>query len=128
LHLVPRRHHHHTQGVDLLTSPGRAAAETYLAAVNAKDRTALAARFAADAVALNPFGAFLGLDAVLGFYDEYVVAHDVTVRAAAVIEADDTCVVELDGSTPSTPEVQRMVDIFTVGERSQVTRLSIYRR
>jgi hypothetical protein len=111
-----------------LTSPGRVAAETYLVAVNAKDRSALASLFAPDVVALNPFGEFVGHDAVLGFYDQCVLANDVSVQATNIIEADTICVVELDGVTPATAEVQRMVDIFTVDEQGQVVRLSIYRR
>jgi hypothetical protein len=45
------------------TSCGR---DVYLVAVNAKDRGALASLFAPDVVALNPFGEFVGHDAVLG--------------------------------------------------------------
>jgi hypothetical protein len=111
-----------------VTSLGRAAWDAYRAAVNTKDAAALERLFAADAVAVNPFGTFTGRDAVLGFYDQYVFANDVTVEATHVIDAGRDCVVELDGTTPATPDVQHMVDLFTVGDDGRVTRLSIYRR
>ena len=71
---------------------------------------------------------FVGHDAVLGFYHQYVLANDVSVQATNIIEADTICVVELAGVTPARAEVQRMVDIFTVDEQGQVVRLSISRR
>jgi hypothetical protein len=106
----------------------RGAATAYLAAVNDHDRGALVGLFAPDAVAVNPFGTFQGREAILGFYDEFVFANDVTVEATNVVDAGTTCVVELDGRTPAIDEVQHMVDLFTVGADGRVTRLAIYRR
>jgi ketosteroid isomerase-like protein len=111
-----------------VTSPGRAAWDGYRAAVNTKDAAGLARLFAPNAVAVNPFGTFTGRHAVLGFYDQYVFVHDVTVESTHVIDAGQHCVVELDGTTPATPDVQHMVDLFTVGDDGRTTRRSIYRR
>jgi hypothetical protein len=107
---------------------GRRAASAYVTAVNDRDRAALAELFAEDAVAVNPFGTFDGREAILGFYDGLVFANDVTVEATNVIDAGATCVVELDGRTPATDEVQHMVDLFTVAPDGRVARLAIYRR
>jgi ketosteroid isomerase-like protein len=110
------------------STASRSAAERYCAAVNAKDAAALGDLFATDAVALNTVGEFRGRDEILGFYTGLVFANDVTVVPVAVYEAGDTCVVELEGRTPNGPDVQRMVDIFTVDGDGRVVRLAIYRR
>ena len=115
-------------GTDAVTSAGRAAADAYLSAVNAQDPAALRRLFADDAVTINPFGTYDGVAAILGFYETYVFANDVTVQATNIIDAGDSCVVELDGRDAATPDVQHMVDIFTVGSDGRVACLSIYRR
>lgn len=111
-----------------MSSPARTAADAYLEAVSSRHADRLRALFAPDAVALNTVGEYRGVDAILGFYVDLVFANSVTVEATAIYEAGDTCVVELEGRVPGSADVQRMVDIFTVGSDGLITRLAIYRR
>lgn len=112
-----------------MTSPGRVAAETYIWWQSTR-RTAARSRRCSRQTSSHsiPSGSSSATTQSSALYDQYVLANDVSVQATSIIEADTICVVELDGVTPATAEVQRMVDIFTVDEQGQVVRLSIYRR
>ena len=111
-----------------MSGPARDAADAYCAAVNAHDLEALRQLFAEDVVAVNTLGEYRGREEVVGFYEQIVLANDVRVDPVHMYEAGNTCVVELEGRSPSTPDLYRMVDIFTVGTDGRIARLSIYRR
>lgn len=111
-----------------MSRPARAAAEAYCAAVNAGDLEGLRRLFSEDVTALNTVGEYKGRVEVLGFYEQLILASKVKVQASHTYEAGDTCIVELEGRSPDSPELFRMVDIFTVDADGQVKRLAIYRR
>ena len=111
-----------------MSGPARDAADAYCAAVNAHDLDALRQLFAEDVVALNTLGEYRGREQAVSFYEQLVLANNVHVDPVHIYEAGNTCVVELEGKSPTTPDVYRMVDIFTVGTDGRIARLSIYRR
>jgi hypothetical protein len=111
-----------------MTGAARAAAECYIVAVNARDGAGLRELFDDSVVALNTAGEYHGREKVVGFYEQLVFANEVVVVPTHVYEAGDTCVVELEGRSPNSADVFRMIDVFTVGGNGRVTRLAIYRR
>jgi len=106
----------------------RAAAERYLEVVNDADEAGLRALFRPDAVVLNPFGVYEGIEAIVGVYQQVVFAHRTVATPTAFYDCGDTCVMELTGRTPDGQGVQYAVDLFTVDGDGRVTRLAIYFR
>ena len=117
-----------------MTSPARKAADTYRAAVNAKDIDLLATIFSKDPIlhvpaALtpgDPTGTFRGYDDVVGFFRETSFPEKAVLTYTHVYEDGDTCVVELQGELPD--RVVEAVDIFTAGPDGLVARMAVYAR
>jgi hypothetical protein len=57
-------------------SPARAAADRYIAAINAGDVDALRAVFDHDATLVHPSGTYEGVDAILAYYRNIVLAFE----------------------------------------------------
>jgi ketosteroid isomerase-like protein len=106
----------------------RQAADNYCRAVNEKSFELMHRLFSEDAVAINTMTTLTGSDEIVAFYRDVVFANDVSVEPIFVYDAGDTCVVELEGRMPSSPDVQRMVDIITVAADGRISRLAVYRR
>lgn len=111
-----------------MASPARSAAESYLVCVNARDLAGLSALFAPGALLLAAGGQRLsGRDAIGGFYEQTVLPAQPDVRAVRFVEQGDTCVMELEATTPHAPGVTaRMIDVVTVDAAGLIERLAIY--
>jgi ketosteroid isomerase-like protein len=106
-------------------SPARAAADRYIAAINAGDVDALRAVFDHDATLVHPSGTYEGVDAILAFYRNIVLAFETQIHATSFADKGDRCIVEMEGRTPHAERTQAAADVFTVGPAGQVTHLRI---
>ena len=112
----------------------RDAADTYREAVNTKSLDLLRTIFAEDATlqvpaALtpdDPTGTFRGIDNVMGFFAHVSFPDKAILTYTHVYEDGNTCVVELTGELPD--RTVEALDIFTVGNDGQVTRMAVYAR
>src|SRR5438045_1598197 len=115
-----------------MTSAARKAADTYHAAVNAKDLALLRTIFAENATLAvpaaitpgNPQGTFQGIENVMGFFANVSFPDKATLTNTHVYEDANTCIVELQGQLPE--RKVEAVDIFTVGDDGLVTRMAVY--
>lgn len=119
-----------------MTTPARAAAETYRESVNTKDLELLRTIFAPDVVLVvptmaldlaNPDGVFHGIDEAMAFFATTSFPAQAILTYTHVYETDDSCIVELEGRLPAGNSVEAL-DIFTTGADGLVTRMAVYAR
>jgi len=119
-----------------MTTPARAAAETYRESVNTKDLDLLRSIFAEDVelfvptMALeleNSDGVFRGIDEVMGFFARTSFPAQAILTYTHVYEDGPSCIVELAGRLPAGNDVEAL-DIFTVGDEGRVKRMAVYAR
>ena len=117
-------------------SAARQAAETYHAAVNAKDLDLLRTIFADDVVLsvptmamelANPDGVFHGIDEAMAFFRTTSFKAKAILTYTHVYEDGNTCIIELKGRLPAGNDVEAL-DIFTVNDEGLVTRMTVYAR
>ena len=93
-----------------MTSPARAAAETYRASVNAKDLDLLRTIFAPDVELFVPTmaldlkhedGVFRGIDEAMEFFATTSFPAQATLTYTHVYETERSCIVELEGLLPA---------------------------
>jgi hypothetical protein len=106
-------------------SPARRAADRYIAAINAGDIDELRAVFDEGATLVHPSGTYEGVEAILGFYRNIVLAFETQIRADSFTTKGDRCIVEMEGRTPHAEGTQAAADVFTVGPSGLVTHLRI---
>ena len=111
-----------------MTSLARRAADSYLVCVNGRDLDGLVALFAADAQLFAAGGQKLaGRDEIRAFYEGTVLPSQPNVLGARFVEQGDTCVMELEATTPHGPGVTaHMIDVVTVDRVGRIERLAIY--
>jgi len=119
-----------------MTTPARAAADTYRESVNTKDLALLRTIFAKDVVLQvptmamtlkNPDGVFHGIDEAMDFFASTSFPAQAILTYTHIYETEDSCVVELQGRLPAGNSVEAL-DIFTVGDEGLVTRMAVYAR
>ena len=119
-----------------MTTPARAAAETYRQAVNTKDLDLLRTIFADDVVlsvptmALelkNPDGVFRGIEEAVEFFATTSFPAKAILTYTHIYEDGNSCVVELEGRLPPGNSVEAL-DIFTVNGAGLVARMAVYAR
>ena len=119
-----------------MTSPARAAAETYRESVNTKDLDLLRTIFADDVVLSVPTmamdlknadGVFHGIDETMDFFANTSFKAQAILTYTHVYEAGDSCIVELKGRLPAGNDVEAL-DIFTTGPDGLVNRMTVYAR
>jgi steroid Delta-isomerase len=111
-----------------MTSPAHQAAEHYVAKVNAGDLEGLVALFAPDATLLHPAGRFQGHDAIRGFYSDNVLLHSPRITASSWVDADRSCVFEMDARPLHGDAVSHAIDHMTVDGDGRIERLAVYYR
>jgi ketosteroid isomerase-like protein len=119
-----------------MSSPARAAAETYRESVNTKDLDLLRTIFADDVVLFvptmaldlkNPDGVFHGIGEAMEFFATTSFPAQAILTYTHVYEDGNSCVVELQGRLPPGNSVEAL-DIFTVNDAGLVTRMAVYAR
>ena len=112
-----------------LTEQARAAAHSYVDAINNKNLQQLLALFAADAELVHPFGVFSGKAKLEEFYGGLVMLADTRLTVARESAENRICCVEVVGVSPQAPDKpQYAIDLFEVNAQGLVQNLSIYYR
>ena len=112
-----------------LAEKARAAAHTYIAAINTKNLEQLMTIFADDAELVHPFGVFSGKEKLVEFYGGLVMLADTKLTVSRESSENNICCVEVIGVSPQAPDKpQYAIDLFEVNEQGLVKNLSIYYR
>jgi ketosteroid isomerase-like protein len=111
-----------------MSTPARAAADAYIARVNARDLDGLVELFAPEALLFAAGGQRLqGKEQIRAFYEGTVLVSAPSVRGVHFVHQEATCVMELEATTPAAPDLTaRLVDVLTVGGDGRIVRLAIY--
>jgi steroid delta-isomerase len=104
-------------------NPARAAAERYVACVNAADLDALVDLFAPDAIVLHPLGAFEGAESVRRFYAESILCHRPALTASGWVVDGSRCAFELEAVTAG--RTSYALDHCTVDDDGRICRMTI---